>query len=223
MADSSSPAGAASYAFSTALVTLGGAASAQAEAIRAMRTYVMAQHVGRGRRALAVCAATEGAGCSYTAANLAAALSQIGIKTLLIDGDLRRPSLEQFIRPSGPITGLAQNLAEAEGGISNHIQHDVMANLSVMYSGGAPTNPQELLASDRFKVVMDHCLREYEMTVIDTPPAALCADARRISSVVGYSLVVAKQHESRISDVRTLIGQLEQDGAAVIGSVMTEG
>ncbi len=222
MGDSSPPSDAPSYAFSTELATLGRATGAQAEAIRAMRTYVMAQHIGRGRRALAICAATAGVGCSYAVSNLAVALSQIGIKTLLIDGDMREPGLEQFIRPSQPVTGLAQNLADVEGGISSYIQHDVMENLSIMYSGGTPSNQQELLASDRFKVVMEHCLREYEMTLIDTPPAGLCADARRISSVVGYSLVAAKQHESRISDVRTLITQLEQDGAVVVGSLLTE-
>ncbi|MDP3854024.1 CpsD/CapB family tyrosine-protein kinase [Phenylobacterium sp.] len=204
------------------LVTISEPAKAQAESIRVLRTHIMAQHVDQGRRALSVCAVSPGAGCSFLAANLAVALSQVGVTTLLIDGDLRSPSLENYIRPSQPLPGLRQCLAAEDGAFNEFIQQDVLPSLSVMYSGGIPGNPQELLAGERFKTLMDHCLRDFQMTIIDTPPAMSCADARRVSSVVGYSVVVARQHESRITDIGTLISQLQQDGARVIGTVLRE-
>src|SRR5436190_5821478 len=102
------------YEFSPALLTINAPNDAAAEAIRALRTHVMAQHIQLGRRALAVCGTAAEAGCTFIAANLAVALSQIGVKTLLIDGDLRRPSLQRYITSpkSGP--GLAPFLASDE-------------------------------------------------------------------------------------------------------------
>src|SRR5579863_59456 len=75
------------------IVTLSEEPSRTAESIRALRTHVMARHVNEGHRALAVCSASQGSGCSFVASNLAVALSQIGVNTLLIDADLRSPSL----------------------------------------------------------------------------------------------------------------------------------
>lgn len=209
------------FALSNSLFTLSETNRAQAEAIRALRTHVMAQHVDQGRRALLVCAVSADSGCSLVAANLAVALSQIGVNTLLIDGNLRNPSLENYIQPSRPMTGLQQRLAERDQAI-DHLQREVLPNLSIMYAGGVATNPQELLANDGFKSLMDQCLRDYQMTVVDTPPASNCADARRIGSVLGYCLVVARQHQDRITDISTLIAQLEHDGAKVIGTVLRE-
>ena len=63
------------------------------ELLRALRTHVMARHVSEGHRALAVCAASRGSGCTFVATNLAVALSQIGVNTLLLDADLRAPGI----------------------------------------------------------------------------------------------------------------------------------
>ncbi len=83
------------YALSPTLVVNSAPSGGSAEAIRALRTHLMAQHLQEGRRALAVCAASRGVGCSFVAANLALALSQIGVKTLLVDADLRAPKLDE--------------------------------------------------------------------------------------------------------------------------------
>jgi protein-tyrosine kinase len=204
------------------LVVLRAPQGMRAEAIRALRTHVVAQHVNGGRRALALCAASEGVGCTFVAANLAAALSQIGIKTLLIDGDLRHPAIESFFPPIRPVSGLQQCLASAEVSFAECIEAEVLPNLSIMYAGGAASNPQELLAGDRFRDLMDVCLRDYDVTIIDTPPSSRCADARRIGNVVGYGLIVARQNHSLIDDVKTLIKELQEDHAKVIGTVLNE-
>jgi protein-tyrosine kinase len=182
----------------------------------------MAQHVGDGRRGLAVCAATEGVGASFTAVNLAVALSQIGVKILLIDGDLRRPALDQFIVPPDAGVGLRQCLASEDPVTNSGIHVDVLENLSIIYSGGHGNNAQELLASESFGLMIERCLRDYDLTIVDTPPASGCADARRISNVVGYSLIVARRNESYVGDIAALGSQLAEDRATVIGTIMTE-
>ena len=213
----------AAYGFAPAVITVLSPLGPQAEAIRTLRTHVMAQHINLGRRALAVCGPSAGVGCSFVAANLAVSLSQIGVKTLLIDGDLRRPALDLLIRPPRVSSGLAQCLQSSdEQPFGAHIDADVLPHLSVMYAGQATTNPQELLAGDRFRSLMKFCLREFDATIVDTPPANTSTDARRISGVAGYSLIVTARNKTFVRDVRTLAGQLKADRAVVIGTVMNQ-
>lgn len=211
------------YEFSAELVTLSENRPAEAEAIRTIRTHVMARHLHDGRRGVATCAATRGVGCTFTAANLAVALSQAGVSTLLIDGDMREPQLETFIRPSIATAGLRQCLTDAGGAPADYIHHDVLPNLSVMYSGGVAEDAQELLASDAYRSLIERSLRDFAFTIVDTPAGGATADALRISTVVGYALVVAKANLTRSADVANLAKQLQQDGAEVIGTVLSEG
>jgi capsular exopolysaccharide synthesis family protein len=216
------PDGGGAYGFAPDMVTVLSPIDPRAEAIRALRTHVMAQHINLGRRALAVCAPSANVGCSFVAANLAVSLSQIGVNTLLIDGDLRRPALDLLIRPPQPSRGLAQCLQSPDAPFGADIDDGVLPNLSLMYAGHATANPQELLAGDRFRSLMKFCLREFDATIVDTPPANTSTDARRISGVAGYSLIVTQQNKTFVRDVATLAGQLQADRAVVIGTVMNQ-
>jgi Mrp family chromosome partitioning ATPase len=69
---------------------------------------------------------------------------------------------------------------------------------------------------------MDNCLREFDITIVDAPPANLYADARRISSVVGYGIVVARRNVSLVDDIKTLVGELTDDHSIVVGTVLNE-
>jgi capsular exopolysaccharide synthesis family protein len=212
----------AGYTCNRSLVMVADPLGGQAESVRALRTHLVAQHVHEGRRALAVCAASAGVGCTFVAANLAVAFSQIGLNTLIIDGDLRRPALDQMIRPPAAVRGLRDCLTSSGANYNNVIEADVLPNLSVMYAGGAASNPQELLAGVRFKALLDFCLRDFDITIIDTPPANRCSDARLVGSVAGYSLIVVRRNLSMVGDVKTLADQLRADQVSVIGSVLTE-
>jgi protein-tyrosine kinase len=206
-------------AFSPLLYTLSEPNGEQAESIRAIRTHVMAQHIERGRRALAVCAPNKGVGCTFVATNLAVSLSQIGIKTILVDGDLNNPGVSGLIRPASSRGGLAGCLA-SQSAFSDCIDFEVAPNLSVILAGDPVANSRELLAGDRFQMLMDFCLRDFDVTIVDTPPANGSSDARRISTVLGYSLIVAGTNRSYVNDVKTLADQLRSDHAKVLGTVL---
>ncbi len=206
--------------YSDSLVVLSRPTEAASEAIRALRTDVMAQHVHLGRRALAVCGASPSVGCTFVAANLAVSLAQIGVKTLLIDGNMRSPGVDRLIRPSLNAPGLVQCLGSPETTFTACVDADVLPYLSIMYAGSAAPDAQELLAGERFKELMDFCLRDFDVTIVDTPPANSCADARRISTVVGYSLLVARRDKTFVNDLKILTDQLEASHARVIGTVL---
>jgi protein-tyrosine kinase len=203
-------------------VTLGDEPSVVAESVRALRTHILARHVQRGHRALAICAPTQGVGCTFVAANLAVALSQIGLNTLLIDANMRHPGVADRFGIKTTKKDLRAALS-SDANINDCIERTSLPQLSVVPAMGRAGNAQELVASARFKVVMDFCLREFDATLLDTPPANKYSDARRISSVVGYSLVVAQRNKSLLSDVKALVEQLQGDRAVVIGTVLTEG
>lgn len=210
------------FSFSPLLACGPNARPAAAEAVRAMRSSFMVRHVQAGRRAVAVCSATAGVGCTLTAVNLAVSLSQIGVKTLLVDADLRDPGVDQLIIPPTPRKGLRQTLASEDAALDEFIEPDVLPNLSVLFAGGAASNPQELLAGSRFEDLMALCLRDFGATIVDTAPANLSADARRVSNVVGYSLIVARSNATYSRDIKTLLAQLNEDHVRVVGSVLNE-
>jgi capsular exopolysaccharide synthesis family protein len=211
-----------SYRLSPDLVTLTEGRPVEAEAIRTMRTHIMARHVEDGRRGLAVCTPSAGVGGTFMATNLAVSLAQIGVKTLLIDGDLRTPSVQNFIEPTVATDGLVQSLVSSDQHPYDLIHPEVLPNLSVLFSGGVAENAQELLGGERFKDLIDRCLRDFEFTVVDTPPINRCADARRIGTVVGYAMIVARRHVTSFTDVGVLAAHLAEDGAKVVGTVLNE-
>lgn len=210
------------YVLSPDLVTLTEARPAEAEAVRTMRTHIIARHLKDGRRGLAVCAATPKVGCTFTAVNLAVSLAQVGTATLLIDGDLRDPQVERLIQPQAPVVNGLKQCVNADGRPSDYIHREVLPNLSVLYAGGPADNAQELLAGDAFRRVIDRCLRDYEFTIIDTAPANTCSDARQISTIIGYALIVARSQVSLVTELSALASQLHEDGARVVGTVLNE-
>jgi protein-tyrosine kinase len=202
------------------LVAISAPLSSSAESIRILRTHILAQHVNAGRRALAICAASVDVGCTFVACNLGVSLAQSGLKVLLVDADLRAPHVHEFIRPVRESTGLAACLQAPGSAIGEFIDDEVLPNLSIFYAGAEAIGAQEMLAREWFDDVMKYCMREYDVTIVDTPPANTSSDARRISNVVGYSLIVARRNRSLVQDIKILTEQLIDDRVSVIGTLL---
>lgn len=209
-------------AVSSELVVLSDPVSAKAESIRLLRTQIIAQHIKPGRRAMALVAPVDGVGCSYLAANLAAALSQIGTKTLLVDANLRSPRIDQIFGLAANGPGLSSYLTLQVARPERVVHANVLPNLSVITSGPPVARPQELLSSTRFRDGMNMLLREYDIALFDTPAANSCADALTIASVIGYAVIVARRDKTFVGDVATLAEQLAAARSAVVGSVLSE-
>jgi capsular exopolysaccharide synthesis family protein len=211
-----------SAAVSDEVIVLSDPSSPQAETLRLLRTQIIAQHVGAGRRAIAVTGATDGSGATYIAANLAVALSQVGIKTLLVDANLRNPRIDGIfgIDPNGP--GLSTYLSLEVNRPERVVYPNVLPNLSVVPAGPPVGRPQELLSGARFRTGVDILLRQHDVAVFDTPATNENSDALTVAGVLGYALVVARRNHSYVKDVQTLSAQLTASRATVIGSVLNE-
>lgn len=194
--------------------------SIQAEAIRALRTRLVAQHLREGRRSLAICAASAGCGTTYTALNLAVAMAQAGVRTALVDANLRSPDIADLCSLPIDMPGLAEYLADSQIRVADIADSELMPNLSVIGAGEVPDSPQELLSGSRFRGLVDQLLREFDLTILDTPPANVCSDGQRVATLAGYSLVVARKNLSYVNDVRALSRQLRADKSVVVGTVL---
>jgi capsular exopolysaccharide synthesis family protein len=193
--------------------------SPQAEMLRLLRTQIIAQHVGAGRRAFAVCGATDGSGATFIAANLATALSQVGIKTLLVDSNLRNPRIDAMF---GIDPGLSTYLSLEVNRPERVVYPNVLPNLSVVPAGPPVARPQELLSSARFRSGVDILLRQHDVAIFDTPASNENSDALTVAGVLGYALVVARRNHAFVKDVQTLASQLGASRATVIGSVLND-
>jgi len=190
-------------------------------AVEHLVTEVVTRVLDPGRRALAICGASKGVGVTFTAANIAVSLSQLGVQVLLIDANMRDPSLQRLITPSAEGPGLRELLA-GDVDLADVICPDVLPNLSLIYAGGVAPDAAELLASDEFSAFMRSCLRDFTLTIVDTPPANRWADVRTICRRTTYAMIVARRDTSFIDDVAALVGELQTDGVTLVGAVMNQ-
>ena len=194
--------------------------SVEAEAMRVLRTRLTAQHLREGRRSIAVCSAAAGSGCTYIALNLAVSMAQAGVRTALVDANLRDPMIADLCGLPLTMPGLSEYLSGDTIAIAEIVDSELMPNLAVIGGGESPHNPQELLSGARFRGLVDQLLREYDLTIFDTAPANICSDGQRVATMAGFSLIVSRKHQTYVEDVKTLAKQLRADRSVVVGSIL---
>nr|WP_310525386.1 protein tyrosine kinase [Polymorphobacter sp.] len=204
------------------LIVVNDPSSIRAESVRLLRTQIIAQHIRSGRRGLAFVSPVDGTGCSYLAANLAASLSQVGTKTLIIDANMRAPRLDQIFGLEANAPGLSSFLSLQVARPERVVHANVLPNLSVITAGPPVARPQELLSGNRFRDGTNTLLREYDLVIFDTPATNTNADALTVASAAGYAVVVARRDHSYFNDMSTLVTQLASARCPVIGSILNE-
>lgn len=196
-------------------------ASPRVEALRKLRSQLVLRRVANPQlRAVAIVGAGRGEGRSWLAANLAVVFSQLGERTLLVDGDLRNPRQQTLFRLA-PAGGLAARLAERGDKVALQ-PHARFAHLSVLQAGIVPPNPQELLARPAFGAQIALAREAFEMTLVDTPADAVGADAQLVAATCGSAIVVARRHASAHARVAALSAGLRDAGVTVIGGVLLD-
>lgn len=210
------------FRLSRSLSVLSEPGSVQAEEIGALRTHLLANHLRERRRSLMISSASSDAGCTHVTVSIGLALAMAGVRTLIIDADMREPSLGTFIHPETSVIGLRQCLEGDAALLSTAICKDVIPGLSLLYSGGIAANPQELLSGANFKTLVTDCLRDFDLVLVDTPASSRCADAQIVATILRYAIVVARRNVSFLSDIKLLIRELEGSGATVIGTFLSD-
>ncbi|HEY6329365.1 MAG TPA: CpsD/CapB family tyrosine-protein kinase, partial [Blastocatellia bacterium] len=192
--------------------------SAAAEAYRAFRTSLLLSTAGSPPKTILVTSGRPGEGKTTTAINTAISLAQLGASVLLVDCDLRRPSVHKAFninQGQGLTTYLFRNVE-----IDSLIQSVSIPNLYVLPSGAIPPNPAELISSDRMKDLMRTLSSRFDHIVIDSPPLINVTDPVIVSTMVDGVVLVVHGAKSTRYMVQRAKQELTSVGAKIFGVVL---
>jgi non-specific protein-tyrosine kinase len=191
------------------------------EAFRTLRTNIQFAGVDRPVRTLLVTSAAPMEGKSTVSANLAVVMAQAGFRVVLMDCDLRRPSMHTiFNQPNR--SGLTDMMLQASTQWDAAVQTTPIANLFILPSGSLPPNPSELLGSDRFRQFIERMSNTYDMVIIDSPPLLPVTDAAILSRAVDGVMLVVDTGATRAGALVQSKVQIERVGGHLLGVVMNK-
>ncbi len=191
-----------------------------AEALRTVRGQLLLRWFDQGNRTLSIIGLHSGAGVSHVTANLAVLFAQLGMRTLLIDANLRNPRQEALFAVKSH-AGLSDMLVgRAAPDSFNKINQ--IANLWLLSAGPIPPNPQELLARPSFYNLLQSYQKQFDVVLIDTPAFDIGADAEVIASRARGALVVARKDVAKAKVARQLQQDLAGSGVTLCGAVLNE-
>lgn len=192
--------------------------SIQAEAYRELRTNLQFMGFADENRSVLFTSSLPGEGKSSSAINLAHVLAQSGSRVLLIDADLRRPSLATYLGLEGN-AGLTTVLI-GEADIDDVTQPLETDGLDVLASGSVPPNPSELLGSKRMEQLLSAAMATYDFVVVDSTPLLAVTDAVVLSHVVGGTVVVAQSERVTKQQLSQALEKLDAVEARLLGVIL---
>lgn len=189
------------------------------EAYNVVRTNVKFSFYGnKTGHVVGVTSSMPGDGKSYTAVNLAYAMAKDNLKVLLVDGDMRKLTMNRFFEKTVP-GGLADILC-GQSEIFPAIQEGVLhKNLSVLFSGSCPPNPSELLGSEQMQALLEALRGHYDYIVLDLPPVGGVIDAVAVSKFLDGMAMIVRHEHTRKKYVRSTMRQLNQAEVRLLGFV----
>jgi succinoglycan biosynthesis transport protein ExoP len=201
------------------LVTLVRPQSQMAESYRALRTSLLLSNLGAPPKIIMVTSALPQEGKTTTSMNCAVVLAQKGVRVLLIDADLRRPSVHKNMG-MGPHSGLS-NVLTGSATIDEAITRtSLLPNLDVLAAGTPPPNPAELLASHNMKDLLTQLRERYDHIVIDTPPSLSVTDSVVLSPCADAVVLVIRAEQTTKTALRRSRDILTQVNAKVVGVLL---
>lgn len=189
------------------------------EAYKLLRTNLMFSFSNEGEgRVIGITSAVQNEGKSLTSCNIACALAETGAKVLLLDADLRRPTIaaKMHLTKALGITNVLVSRMDVEEVIQTN---DVMPGLDVISSGDIPPNPSELLGSNRMGKTIEQLRKKYDYIVVDLPPVTVVSDTLAISKYLDGVVVVVRSGISEKKMLAEAMRQLNMVSVRVLGFV----
>jgi succinoglycan biosynthesis transport protein ExoP len=193
--------------------------SQMAESYRALRTSLLLSNLGSPPKVIMVTSALPQEGKSTTSTNTAIVLAQKGVRVLLIDADLRRPSIHKILG-MGPRSGLSNVLTGSATLEKAITQTSILPNLFILPAGTPPPNPAELLASSNMRDMLTELRDQFDHIIVDTPPSLSVTDAVVLSQRADAVVLVIRSGQTTKQSLRRARDLLAQVSAKVVGVLL---
>jgi len=190
------------------------------EQYRTVRTNLQFASVDDELRSMIITSSGPGEGKSMTTANLAVVYAQQGKKVLLIDADLRKPTVHYTFRLDN-LRGLS-NILVGEHTLEESVNRTDVDNLDVISCGPIPPNPSELLASRKMQQLLNDAKLSYDIVIFDTPPVLAVTDAQILANIVDGSLLVIRSNHTENEAATKAKEALEPANAKLLGTVLND-
>ncbi len=194
--------------------------SALLESYRMLRTNIEFSSVDEPVRTLVVTSSQPGEGKSTTSADLAIVMALDGKKVIIVDCDLRRPSLHRLFALPNRV-GFTSVVA-GQSSLEDALQETKIPGLFVLTSGPVPPNPPEVLNSKAGRAVFTQVAQQADFAVLDTPPALVMADAQIVASIADAAMLVISFKEAGKREIARTSELISQTGTKVLGSVLNK-
>lgn len=191
--------------------------SIDAEAYRSLRSNIEYSSFDDEYRVIVVTSSVPGEGKSTTAGNLAIALAQSGNKVLLVDCDMRKPSIHKKFKISNA-AGTAELLLRKKS--FEEVANDYNENLTIITAGKIPPNPSEMLASRAMTAFIKEMKDEFKYIILDTPPLQAVTDAQVLSTKADGVLLVVRAGSTKKELVSNSVDLINKVHGKVIGTVL---
>jgi len=192
-----------------------------AEAIRTARSGILLSALDATQRTILVTSSLPGEGKTVFAMGVAEALAQQGSRTLLLECDMRRPSIARALDLEPDVTGLSA-LVAGTASLEDCVRRLPDSELDIIVTGVIPPNPQELLASRRFRTLLDTLKERYEVIVIDSPPVDLVADAAVLAPLATGVAFIVRAAETPAPLALRGLTMIKRAGGQVLGLVLSQ-
>ncbi len=195
--------------------------SSAAEAFRTIRATIALTPKSETMRVLALTSTIPSEGKSLLASNLSIVMAQTGQKTLLIDADLRRPSIHKAFLLHSP-QGLSSYLSGETDNIDKLVHHTDVPNLDVVCCGALPSTPAELIGSTRMRELLQSLRSRYDRILLDCPPVSAVSDPLIIAAMADGVVYVNKFNKIRREHARKAIARIQNAGIHILGLVLND-
>lgn len=190
-----------------------------AEAFRKLRTNLQFLAVDNPPRVIVVTSSMPSEGKSTTAINIALALAEAEHSVVLVDGDMRRPTLHKYLDLVGPV-GFSTVLSGGAS-LSEALQKTRFPGLSVLTSGAIPPNPSELLGSLSARKLLVDLRKQFDYVIVDSTPLLAVTDAAILAAGADGVLIMARFGHTKRDQLTHAVGNLDGVGAPLLGAVFT--
>lgn len=191
------------------------------EAYKTLRTNLSFASISKQYKKLIITSSIPNEGKSTVAINLAFALAESGAKVLLIDCDLRSPTLRRLLRVRPEYKEGLTSLLAGKATLNECVFRYPKMNCDILLAGTAPPNPAELLSSPQMERILDHLSKSYDYIICDTPPVSVVTDAAALSRFCDGVLLVVRQKGATKDQVLTAKRNLDAVEANVIGTILS--